>query len=250
MIDTHVHIIPEVDDGATSIEESVAMLKSAKEQGVSQMIATPHFKEGISLEADILEQYERVRKEAAAMGVTLHLGNELYLCEEGVEGLRDDHVYTMANSKYVLVELPFMQFYPFHEALLHQIQMRGFKIILAHIDRYQVFRKKPEKLKTMLERGMYTQLNASSLSNRKLKRQALSWIEKGWVHLIASDGHDMLKRPPRLAEAYEKVQHKFGIGAAELLFRDNPERIIHDEPLEALKVHVKRGLFARIRNNI
>lgn len=243
MIDTHIHIIPEVDDGARSLLEAVEMLEMAKSEGVSEIIATPHFKEGLSLDSDVLEQYEKIHFEAERLGVKLHLGNELYLCEEGVDALRDDHVYTMANSSYVLVELPFHHFYPFHEALIHQIQLRGFKIILAHIERYQIFRRQPAKLAAMMDKGIYGQMNARYVHERKTRKQALKWIEKGYVHVIASDGHNTDKRPPKLGDAYETVAAKFGVGAAELLFKDNPRRIIENEPLLDLEVEHKKKFF-------
>ena len=247
MIDTHIHIIPEVDDGAGSLTEAVEMLKMAKEEGVKEIIATPHFKEGLSLDADVLEQFEKIRFEAGELGLKLHLGNELYLCEEGVHGLRDEHVYTMANSSYVLVELPFQHYYPFHDALIHQIQLRGFRIVLAHIERYQIFKRKPEMLQTFLNKGIYCQMNAGFVSSRKTRKQALKWIEKGYVHLIASDGHNTDGRKPVMAEAYEVVEHRFGIGAAEQLFRDNPALIIEDLPLQVLEVERKKRFFGLIK---
>lgn len=247
MIDTHIHIIPEVDDGAASLTEAVEMLKISKDEGVKEIIATPHFKEGLSLEADILEQFEKIKFEAEEMGITLHLGNELYLCEEGVHGLRDDHVYTLANSSYVLVELPFTQYYPFHDALLYQIQQRGFRIILAHIERYQSFRRKPEMLEALMKKGIYGQMNARYLHERKTRKQAFKWIEKGYVHLIASDGHNTDSRKPEMAKAYETVQDRFGIAAAELLFRDNPARIIDDVMLQTPEIDKKKRFFGLIK---
>jgi len=244
MIDTHIHIIPGVDDGAETLTEAIEMLEIAKSDGVSEIIATPHFKEGLSLDSNVLEQYEKIRIEAEKIGVKLHLGNELYLCEEGVDALRDNHVYTMANSCYILVELPFHHFYPFHEALIHQIQLRGFKIILAHIERYQIFRRQPAKLEAMLQRGLYGQMNARYVHDRKTRKQALKWIGKGYVHLVASDGHNTEKRRPELADAYETVQTRFGIGAAELLFKDNPGRVVEDEQLIDLVVEKKKKFFA------
>lgn len=245
MIDTHIHIIPEVDDGAGSLTEAVAMLEFAKKEGVTEIIATPHFKEGLSLNSDVLEQYEKIKFEADEMGIKLHLGNELYLCEQGVDALRDNHVYTMANTKYVLVELPFHHYYPFHEALIHQIQLRGFKIILAHIERYQIFRKKPSVLESLLNKGIYCQMNARYVHERKTKKQALKWIENGYVHLIASDGHNMDRRLPELAKAYATLEDKFGGAVAEQLFEGNPSRIIQDLPLLNVDIVKKKGFFER-----
>ncbi len=250
MIDTHIHIVPGVDDGAKSLNEAVEMLNLAKNQGVEEMIVTPHFKEGLSLDSDILEQFEKIRHEALALGMTLHLGNELYLCEEGVHALRDDHVYTMANSSYVLVELPFAHFYPFHEALLHQIQLRGFKIILAHIERYQIFRRKPAVMESMLERGIYCQMNSRYVEERKTKKQAMKWIEKGYVHVIASDAHNTDTRKPQLIGAFKAVEQNLGTEAAELLFNENPRKIIDDQPMEALVIDKKKGFFNRFRKNV
>lgn len=245
MIDTHIHIIPEVDDGAASMEESMAMLAIAKEEGVEKIIATPHYKDGLSLNVDVLEQYELIRVEAEKMGIVISLGNELYLCEEGVEALRDEYVYTMANSSYVLVELPFHHYYPFHEALLHQIQLRGFKIILAHIERYQAFRKHPEKLEALIKKGIYGQMNSRYVSERKTKKQAFKWIEAGYVHIVASDGHNPESRPNSLKAAFEIVEEKYGSETALKLFNDNPAHVLEDELLEDVKVEVKKGFFRR-----
>lgn len=231
MIDTHIHIIPGVDDGPKTIEDSKAMLDMLKQQGVEAVITTSHFREGISLNETLAEQYRLLEVASSNWGIKTFIGNELFLDEQGYEALKLKSVYTLANSRYVLVELPFYHFYPFHKELLFRIQMLGYKVILAHIERYRIFHEHPELLQEFIEKGMYGQLTTGIFDERKGRKNALKWIKQGYVQLVGSDGHNISNRPPKLKDAYDIISKKFDSQTADVLFRHNPTRIIEDQPL-------------------
>lgn len=231
MIDTHIHIIPGVDDGPQTIEDSKAMLDILKQQGVEAVITTSHYREGIALNENLDGQFKRLMEVANKQGIQIFIGNELFLDEQGYEALKLKQVYTLANSRYVLVELPFYHFYPFHKDLLFRIQMLGYRVILAHIERYRIFHEHPELLQSFIEKGMYGQLTTGIFDERKGRKSALKWIKQGYVQLIGSDGHNTSSRPPKLKDAYDIVSKKFDSQTADVLFKHNPTRIIEDQPL-------------------
>ena len=248
MIDLHAHIIPGVDDGSASMEETEAMLKLAKESGVDTIVATPHFKEGLIYNEDIETPYNKTKVLAAKMGIDLRLGNELYLSEEGVQAAIDGYVYDMGKRGYMLVELPFHQYYPFHDGLMHQLQLKGYTLLLAHVERYGFFRSDPDKLRRVLERGVYGQMNARYVYERKTRKQAFKWIEEGYVHVIASDMHNMTTRTPNLNLAYEALSKQYGIATADLLTKENPARLLEGQALLDVTITKKKkrfGLFKK-----
>lgn len=234
MIETHIHIIPGVDDGAGNIDESKKMLEILKSQGITAIITSSHYREGIGLNEHIEERFNEFKNISANAQIEAYLGNELFLDELGYEALKAGKVYSLAASQYVLVELPFYHFYPFHKELLYRIQMLGYKIILAHVERYRIFHQHPELLAEFIEKGMYGQLTTGIFDDRKARKTALKWIKKGYIHVIGSDGHNTSNRPPKLKDAYDIVSKKVSVETADLLFNHNPRRIIENQALNSI----------------
>ena len=228
MIDTHLHILYNVDDGAPNLEVAIEMLRIAAEDGIDEMILTPHYYKEKYDNKTVLKVFRDLLEEVKNSGINtkLHLGNEIYLNENSVNDLETELAFTLSDSNYLLIELPFYQIYPFHEKLLLDLQLKGYKIIIAHIERYDFLHGKSNLLESFIQRGMYGQLTAKFLNNNKTKRKGLKWIKEGKVHLIASDAHDILKRPPLLSQSYKYIEKKLGSDCARLLFVDNPRNII------------------------
>lgn len=236
MIDTHIHVVPGVDDGAKDMATAIEMLKLANDHGTDAMILTPHYNRGKYDNIGVKEAFDRLVevKNKEQVGVDLYLGNEVYLNEENVEGVMEGHGFSMADTRYVLVELPFFQFYPFHENLIHELQLKGYKVIIAHIERYEYLHTKKDLLKSLIERGAYGQLSAKHLLTWRNRRQAMKWIKEGKVHIIASDGHGVNHRRPLMDTAYTHVSRKIGKEKADLLFTGNPGNIIKDKALDSV----------------
>ena len=210
------------------------------------MILTPHFNKTL-YDYLIIEKQFKLLKDLITkkdIKIKIYLGNEIYLNEESVEGIKTGQAHTMADSKYLLLELPHYHFYPFHENLIYDLQLSGYKILLAHVERYQIFEKKTENLKEMVKNNIYSQITSSFIVNKKTRSRALNLIESGLIHIVASDGHDIEKRPPVMKSAFNVISTEFGESCAQSLFVDNPRLMIEDHTLKAVtKKRLKRFNF-------
>lgn len=242
MIDTHIHMIPGVDDGAKDLDTAIQMMALAINEGVNEMILTPHFNLPVYDNQNVATQYQLLNNYiiGANIDFKVHLGNEVYLSEENIVGIKQGQAHTMAGSRFLLVELPYYHYYPFHESMLFELQESGYKVVLAHVERYQVFSKKPEKLALLNENGIYAQLTSGYLVDSKTRKKGLKLIESGMIHIVASDGHDLSKRPPLMKMAYQTVKTAFGEACGQLLFTDNPGMMIRDGELMMPIIHKKK----------
>lgn len=233
MIDTHIHMVPEVDDGAKDMDVAIQMLHMALDEGVREMILTPHFNSPVYHNQSIEKQYNLIKDYIITekIDMKIYLGNEIYLSDENMIGIKTGQAHTMGDSRYLLVELPYYHFYPFHEVMIQDLQNSGFKIVLAHVERYQIFIKKTDKLKELVKKGLYGQITAGFIIGSKTRRKALKMIESGLIHVVASDAHDIDTRPPKMKAAFDVVGRAFGQQCAQLLFIDNPRLMIEDGAL-------------------
>ncbi|WP_373484848.1 tyrosine-protein phosphatase [Acetobacterium malicum] len=247
MIDTHIHMVPGVDDGAKDLETAVQMMQLAMNEGVNEMILTPHFNLPAYHNQNVDKQYQLLANyiERENIDFKLHLGNEIYLSEETMAGIKQGQAHTMANSRFLLVELPLYHYYPFHESMLFELQESGYKVVLAHVERYEVFARRPEKLAALNEGGIYSQITSQYIMDNKTRKRALKWIESGLIYIVASDGHDLVKRPPVMKQAYEIVVKTFGEECGQMLFDENPGMMIRDRELMVPVLKKKKFGFRR-----
>lgn len=248
MIDVHIHMIPGVDDGAQDMTMSMAMVASAMEQGVDEMILTPHHFVPNFVCDKIDEQFNLLKEEIRSAGIDfkIHLGNEIHANEESISGIEEGVARTMGESNYLLIELPPGHFYPFHEAMLFDLQMKGYRVLLAHVERYRVFRQNEGKLQDLISRGFYGQLSCRYVVERKTRKQALNWISQGYIHVIASDSHNTVRRPSLMKAAYDVVSKNFGTQCADQLLTENPRRIIQNKELVDIEVEKPKVSFKDI----
>lgn len=242
MIDTHIHLLPAVDDGADDLDTSRQMALQALAEGVNEMIVTPHFVNNKDYQKHTRDQFELLSRtlEQERIALNITLGNEIHLSEENMEAILSGLARTMGDSDYLLIELPINHFYDFHEMFLYTLMERGFKIILAHIERYRIFREQPQKLGKLIEQGMFAQVTSKYLMEHKTRKMGLNWIKTGWIHIIASDAHDLTYRPPLMKQAYELVEKRFGECAAIWLFNENPRAVLENRLMDPVFINKKR----------
>lgn len=233
MIDCHAHILPGVDDGPETIEEALDIARMAVADGITLMIATPHYMPYRFDQQRVRPAFEAFRSalDEADIPLQLALGNELELNEEGLKALADGHCLPMGGSAHVLVELPYQKMYPVHDQWLYELGIMGYTPVLAHVDRYPYLMADPERLKRMLSTGCVSQLNASALLKAGTRSAALKLIRSELVHLVASDCHSLINRPPALKEAYDIVADALGLSVAEDLFTGNGARLLEKKAL-------------------
>lgn len=235
LIDIHCHLLPEIDDGAKSIEETVQMLAMAHKNGTRGIIVTPHYHEGRykTNRAEIEKKFQRVKKIAGQACKTFHvyLGQEIYYQQDTLERLDAEELLTMADSAYVLIEFSTRITFQEMKNAFQSLILGGYVPILAHVERYECMYENVEQAEELVELGAYIQVNGQSLVNGsfKMKQYIKMLLKRELVHLIASDAHGSEGRVPELRNAYQYIERKYGKEYAEELMIDNPERIINNE---------------------
>lgn len=247
LIDIHAHLLPELDDGAKSWDEFLQMSRVAVDDGVTHVAVTPHMlPDGkyANRSSDVLPRVEEARAHLADANIPLQLiaGAEVYLSPTTAEDVKAGRVLTYGDMrKYVLVEFPVREVPLFAERVMFEIQLLGTTPILAHVERYFPLMDELERLEDWVERGILLQVNARSLlgdSGDRVKRSAEELLDRRMVHIVASDAHDLGRRPPGLSKAKARVEQVAGLEVAEALTVENPRRVLAGEPVERWEIRV------------
>lgn len=232
--DIHAHILPEVDDGATDLTETVNMLKLAASENITTIIATPHYVCGRNNpEPDYLEKLRlRVQKEAYDINKDMRilLGNEIFYSESVIEDLKRGKALTLAGSRYVLVEFSISESYNTIYNAVTKLINNGYWPVLAHAERYICLYKRTDLIKELIKAGCYIQVNASGIVGNILNSKAVylrKLISSGLVHFLGSDCHDCNIRPPIMETAVRYMIKKCDINLSEILY-ENPFKILEN----------------------
>lgn len=243
MYDIHSHILYGVDDGAACIEESVEMAAQAAAAGTEVMIATPHFIEGLYIGAreDNLKRLSRLIDEINKIGIKMeiYLGSEVLITPELPKLVRVREISTLNDSRYVLVELPFFDIPSYTERVLLNLEMEGFKAVLAHPERNEQINSNPDILYGFIKEGALVQMNISSIEGlygKKVKKAAKKMLECRMVHFVGTDIHSAGKEPAGVNDIVEMLKAYCPDQVHSLLW-DNPKSIITDEPLKIDEPH-------------
>ncbi len=231
-VDIHTHILYGIDDGADSLETSLEMIDRAYRDGARAVFLTPHCHEGsldfnkvndalIALKPHIREKYK---------DLLVYGGCELLFGDITLTGLLSGKIPTLADSNYILIE-----FFPAVKAeevmwALRTATSNGYFPIIAHAERYG--RLKEKDIEEFVDAGAYIQLNAQSVCGKAggaVKRFCHKLLRDGLVHFIASDCHNLSRRPPGLFECAELVAKKYGEDYAESIFCKNALRVVENE---------------------
>ena len=240
MIDLHCHILPGVDDGAASEEESCMMARMAAESGVTALAATPHCGVPGQFEnfADerLMDRFSALERllEREHVPLRLYTGMEVFVTEQTPRHLREGRLLTLGGSRYLLVEFGFDEEPDFAERMLGELLEAGVVPVVAHPERYHFVHPQPECLLRWAEMGCALQVNKGSLLGRFGRRaaQAARWcLGEGCVHLLGSDAHSPWRRTPRMEEAWTYTADFDSPEIADFLLRDNPRRILEDQPI-------------------
>lgn len=231
--DMHSHIIPFVDDGAASIEEMEAMLKRAYADGTRTLIATPHHhpRRGHKDVQTIEKNFQYVAKAATAIAADFQtvLGTEIYFTQDTIKALETGEVLTINGTRNILVEFSHNHETFFVHQSLQQLQLTGYHVVLAHVERYPSLVADIDEVMTIKKMGIDISVNADSITGKngwKIKRFVHKLLKEGVVDCVGSDAHDIKNRPPTLKEAYAMVRKKFGEDYADQIFSYNATTLI------------------------
>jgi len=245
MIDLHCHILHAIDDGPTTIEESVQTAAALVKAGYGLVVATPHMIPGTAWMPSVDQVKARIKQLNEAIrhaGLELEIlsGMEIALDPLIPDLLDSGRLLPLGNSSCLLVEPPFQQLPPDWRQLVFTILAKGYTILLAHPERCPQLSANPKWIEELLQAGVYLQINWGSFLGhygKPAKRTAIHWAQTGWIHCLATDSHHPGSRHfagmRRTAVQLTKM-----IGEANLrqLTHDNPQRLIRDESLHPMVV--------------
>lgn len=232
--DIHSHILPGLDDGAGSREMMEQMLRLSYDSGVRAMIATSHYNPR-NFKYSLSEYKQRLM--LAAMNALdidscykVYSGQEIFFANETVDDLNAGRALTLAQSRYVLIEFAPYHNYEYIRNAVNALLVQGYWPIIAHVERYDAMFGREDRVTELMELGAYIQSNASHVTGATGGMRMRSFLHRlikgGKIHFIASDGHNVSGRAPKLGECADHVRKKYGMAVYERIFMDNPERII------------------------
>ncbi len=218
MIDLHCHILPGVDDGAASLQESLSMAEQAIAQGITHLLCTPHHNNG---------RYENEKSSVIAavhhlqnaldernLPLTLLEGQEVRVTGELITAIEKDHLlFTDITDTYLLLEFPTQDVPAFSESLFFELRTLGKVPVIVHPERNAIFREDPNRLIPFLEMGCLAQLTAPSIVGifgKQIQKTAHEMVTHNLVQMVASDAHGISKRRFYLKEAYEIIEQEWG----------------------------------------
>lgn len=236
MIDTHAHLLPGLDDGAESLEQSLAMAREMVDSGTRDVICTPHLRERSDRTAThapaVLEEL-RSRLAAEAIPLRLHLGYELSFSFVMEADPVELHRFTLTErGRFLLVEIPHAAWPPFAEATLHDLRLRGFVPILAHPERNERVQRDEHLLPALLRMGALAQGTSASLFGLfgpRARRTLIGQIERGQIAILASDAHYRRRATWSLAAGLEDLRQALPGAELGTLAEGNPWLVLRNE---------------------
>jgi protein-tyrosine phosphatase len=238
MIDLHCHILPGIDDGAADLSASIEMAKAFVADGVSVVACTPHILPGLYHNSgrQIQQATKQLQEVLNEEGIPLRLvaGADNHVVPTFVTELRSGHLLALADSRYVLVEPPHHIAPPRLEDLFFNILVAGYIPILTHPERLTWINSHYRVIERLVGRGVWMQLTAGSLAGA-FGQNARYWAERmldeGCAHILATDAHDVSRRPPNLSQGRELAAELIGSTEAEHLVVTRPRGVLlNDEP--------------------
>lgn len=261
MIDIHTHILPNIDDGSRSIEETINLVKEAKNAGFESILFTSHYMEGY-YEINVEERetlinaiYENLQ--AKNIDVNLFLGNEIYMSENVIKLLEEGRASTINNTSYVLVELP-LNAEPLNlYNLIYEMQQYKLVPILAHPERYTYVQQDSELIYDLIQKGVLMQANFASIIGyygTKAQIFVKKMLKSNMVHFLGSDVHRENTIYPKIPQILEEIKNIIGTDKLEELTSINPKLVLNNKRIDIDEPHkieltLKEKIQMRFKRN-
>lgn len=236
MVDIHSHILPGLDDGAESLEEALVMARLAVSSGTRHMAATSHGNYYDYTLEEYRESLEKLQEELAKEAIPLKLypGMEIFLDDDAASRIQRKELLSLNHTDYLLVEFPFEESEGNVLRRIRLLQEAGWRIVLAHPERYIFVQKDPEFAYYLADQGCVLQINGGSVLGdfgSRCQRMALQLMDDGIAGVIASDAHDTEYRSPDMNRLMEFLDQNFDPAEVKLWISENPSRILKGMPV-------------------
>src|SRR5699024_111462 len=208
MIDIHSHILPNIDDGAQTEDESIALAKAAIKEGITKIVATPHhknrnydnYKNEVIYQVSVLNDLLSINQ----LPLTVLPGQEVRIYGEILEDYEAGEILPIDETKYILIEFPSDSVPQYATRLFYDMQLQGLIPVIVHPERNRELLQHPETMYELILNGALSQVTAASLIGKfgkQIAQYSEELIDANLTHFIASDAHNTTTRPFHLREA-------------------------------------------------
>jgi protein-tyrosine phosphatase len=236
MIDLHCHLLAGVDDGPTTLQESVELCRIAVADGINHAVVTPHLHPGRweNTRGSIARHCDRLQERLVGLGIPLRLGfaAEVRLTDQLIRQIENDEIpfYGEVDGfQIMLLEFPHSQLIPGSDQLVRWLLEHKIRPLIAHPERNRQVLRDVAQLEVFVEAGCWLQLTAGSIIGNfgeRARAVALYLLQTGAVTVLASDGHNTRARPPVMRQAFDEISEHHGREMALRLMLDNPAAIV------------------------
>lgn len=231
IIDIHTHILPGIDDGSRNMEETLRMLQTAYAEGITRMIATPHYKSGRhnASPEKIHSLIKKVQLQAEIQGIPVQIypGNELLFFDGMEDALEEKRICTMNETEYILVEFMPQERYVYIRNALDSVFGMGYQPIMAHVERVECMVKTPAYVAELCSMGVGIQINASSITGEAgfaVKRFTHKLLKAGLADYVGTDAHSCKGRTPTVRKCSELLYKKYDSRYVDAILYGNAAR--------------------------
>ncbi|PIC69180.1 capsular biosynthesis protein [Sporosarcina sp. P16b] len=232
MIDIHSHLLFGVDDGPDTIEGTMRMVEEAASEGITHLVVTPHaYSPQYHVPVQEVESQARMLRDiiqAAGIDLTLSVGQEVRLHEHIIENLLNKEILTLANSRYLLLELPTHHVPTYTIKIIQSLLEEGIVPIIAHPERNKGIAEKPERLERLVRHGALAQVTAGSVAGhfgKNIQKLSIQLIEANLIHAYGSDAHNTDNRAFLFNKGLEVLGKKVDMDTVDMLLLNNQQII-------------------------
>ena len=237
MIDIHSHIIFGVDDGPSTMSQSINMIKEAERLGIGLIVASPHYHETIYDLKCVEENYKELLYRARDYEVAINLGYEVFANPENQTLIKNRKTLYMSKSGVILFEFPFNAIPQKCIEMIYNFRLQKITPVIAHVERNRAFLNRVEYFVAFLKAGCYIQVDAGSIVGvygSKIKEFTKKLLKMNLVDMVASNAHCAADYVSWYSQAYKNVSQWIGKEEASILFHDNAKNILENRSTEDL----------------
>lgn len=261
LIDIHNHVLPDIDDGSPNLSVSLNMVRTASEQGITDIVNTVHFQHPkmdmvpVNID-DIKSRIENLQNEIFSVGlnVKIHMGAEVFFLPNLLQ-LKDNPLCTFGNGKYMLIEFHMRKLPEIHSDVLFELKMSGVTPIIAHPERYESVQKNINLVNQWIQAGCLMQIDAGSINGtlgKSAKKSANEIIKNRLFHLVGSDAHNDGNRNFCLKKALEHITELTDKSFTDTL-NQNAFKVLKGESIESefiIPAPKKINLLSKLKSKV